>query len=131
MYRIKSKPFLNHLKLSKRYAKNALGTKFNTSRGETGKNLLATFRFPKQEKTFFNQICLSSDADDLMLYKNTKSLVRSPDGEVSVLPGDTLTPYFFVITLDFVLKTFLDKFSDLGPTLSEKAIKKASCKKDN
>ena len=62
-----------------------------------------------------------------MLYKNTKSLVRSPDGDTSffdihagVLQGDTLAPFLFVITLDYVLRTSLDKHTNLGFTLSER-----------
>ena len=62
-----------------------------------------------------------------MLYINTKSLVRSPDGDTSffdihagVLQGDTLAPFLFVITLDYVLRTSLDKHTNLGFTLSER-----------
>ena len=47
----------------------------------------------------------------MMLYKNTRSLVRSPDGDTSffyitagVLQGDTLAPFIFIICLDYVLK---------------------------
>ncbi len=61
-----------------------------------------------------------------MLYKNTKFLVRSPDGDTSffdihagVLQGDTLAPFLFVIILDYVLRTSLDKHTNLGFTLSE------------
>lgn len=61
----------------------------------------------------------------MMLYKNTKSLVRSPDGDTSffdinagVLQGDTLAPFLSVITLDYVLRTLLDKHHHLGFTLS-------------
>ena len=62
-----------------------------------------------------------------MLYKNTKSLVRSPDGDTDffdilagVLQGDTLAPFLFVITLDYVLRTSLDKNSECGFTLTER-----------
>ena len=62
-----------------------------------------------------------------MLYKNTKSLVRSSDGNTSffdihagVLQGDTLSPFLFVITLDYVLRTSVDKHTNLGFTLSER-----------
>ena len=51
----------------------------------------------------------------MMLYKDTKAMVRSPDGDTDffdiaagVLQGDTLTPYIFVICLDYVLRTSLD-----------------------
>ena len=43
----------------------------------------------------------------MMLYKNTKVKVRSPDGDtgffdiiIGVLQGDTLTPLLFIIFLD-------------------------------
>ena len=43
-------------------------------------------------------------------------MVRSPDGDTEflgilagVLQGDTLTPFFFVICLDYVLKISVDK----------------------
>lgn len=64
-------------------------------------------------------------AATMMLYKNTKSLVRSPDGDTNffdinagVLQGDTLAPFLSVITLDYVLRTSLDKHHHLGFTLS-------------
>ena len=47
----------------------------------------------------------------MMLYKNTRSMVRSPDGDTDffdiiagVLQGDTLAPYLFIICLDYVLR---------------------------
>ena len=51
-----------------------------------------------------------------MLYRNTKVKVRSPDGDTDyfdivagVLQGDTLAPYLFIICLDYVLRTSIDK----------------------
>ena len=51
----------------------------------------------------------------IMLYKNTKVKVRSPDGDTDyfdivagVLQGDTLAPYLFIICLDYVLGTSID-----------------------
>ena len=48
----------------------------------------------------------------MMLYKNTKVKVRSPDEDTDyfdivagVLQGDTLDPYLFIIYLDYVLRT--------------------------
>ena len=48
----------------------------------------------------------------MMLYKNKKVKVRSPDGDTDyfdtvagVLQGDTLAPYLFIIFLDYVLRT--------------------------
>ena len=54
----------------------------------------------------------------MMLYKNTKVRVRSPDGDTNfdivagVLQGDTLAPYLFMICLDYVLRTSIDKMKD-------------------
>ena len=60
----------------------------------------------------------------MMLYKNTRSLVRSPDGDTDffeilagVLQGDTVAPYLFIICLGYVLRTSADKNNDLGFTL--------------
>ena len=52
----------------------------------------------------------------MMLYKNMKVKIRSPDGDTDyfdivagVLQGDILAPYLFIICLDYVLKTSIDK----------------------
>ena len=52
----------------------------------------------------------------MILYRNTKAKVRSPDGVTDylgivaeVLQGDTLAPYLFIICLDYVLRTSIDK----------------------
>ena len=59
----------------------------------------------------------------MMLYKNTKVKVRSPEGDrdffdivAGVLLGDTLTLYLFVICLDFVLRTSIDLMKENGFT---------------
>ena len=51
----------------------------------------------------------------MMLYRNTKVKVRSPDGDTDyfniiagVLQGDTLAPYLFIICLDKVLRTSIE-----------------------
>ena len=51
----------------------------------------------------------------MMLYKNTKVKVRSPDGDTDdfdivagVLQGDPLAPYHFIICLDYVLRMSMD-----------------------
>ena len=53
--------------------------------------------------------------------------VRNPDGgidyfdiEADVLQGDTLTPYIFIICLDYVLRTYIDKMKDNGLKLTKK-----------
>ena len=54
-----------------------------------------------------------------ILYRNTKVKVRSPDGDTEyfdivagVLQGDTLAPYLFIICLDYVLRTSIDKIRE-------------------
>ena len=51
----------------------------------------------------------------IMLYRNTKVKVCSPDGDTDyfdivagALQGDTLAPYLFIICLDYVLRTSID-----------------------
>ena len=64
----------------------------------------------------------------MILYKNTKVKVCSPDGDTEyfdivagVLQGDTLAPYLFIICLDYVLRASIDKISYLLPkTLLQK-----------
>ena len=54
-----------------------------------------------------------------MLYRNTKVKVRSPDGDTDyfdiiagVLQKDTLAPYLFIICLNYVLRTSIDKIKE-------------------
>ena len=51
----------------------------------------------------------------MMLYMNTRSMVRLPDGDTTffeitngVLQGDTLANFLFIICLDSILKTAID-----------------------
>ena len=67
-----------------------------------------------------------------ILYRNTKVKVRSPDGDTEyfeivagVLQGDTLAPYFFIIRLDYVLRTSIDKIRENGFELTKKSKQKA------
>ena len=62
----------------------------------------------------------------LMLYRNTKVKVCSPDGNTDyfdivagVLQGDTLAPYLFIICLDYVLGTSIDKIKEKGLKLTK------------
>ena len=62
-----------------------------------------------------------------ILYRNTKAKVRSPDGDTEyfdiiagVLQGDTLAPYLFIICLDYVLRTSIDKVKENGFELTKK-----------
>ena len=63
----------------------------------------------------------------MILYRNTKVKVRSPDGDTEyfnivagVLQGDTLAPYLFIICLDYVLRTSIDKIRENGLELMKK-----------
>ena len=62
----------------------------------------------------------------MMLYRNTKVKVRSPDGDtdyfdivVGVLQGDSLASYLFIICLDYVLRTSIDKIKENGFKLTK------------
>ena len=62
----------------------------------------------------------------MMLYKNTKVKVRSPDGDTNyfdivagVLQGDTLALYLFIICRDYVLRTSRDIMKDNGFKLAK------------
>ena len=62
----------------------------------------------------------------MMLYRNTKVKVHSPDGDTDyfdivtgVLKGDTLAPYLFIICLDYVLRTSIDKMKENGFKLTK------------
>ena len=50
----------------------------------------------------------------MLLYRNTKVKVHSPDGDIVtvVLQGDTLAPYLFIICLDYMLRTSIDMMKD-------------------
>ena len=62
-----------------------------------------------------------------ILYRNIKVKVCSPDGDTEyfdivagVLQGDTLAPYLFIICLDYVLITSIDKIRENGFELTKK-----------
>ena len=68
-----------------------------------------------------------------ILYRNTKVKVRSPDGDTEyfdivagVLQGDTLAPYLFIICLDYVLRTSIDKIKENGFELTKKRSRRYS-----
>ena len=51
----------------------------------------------------------------MMLYRNTKVKVCSPDGDTdyfNIVAGDALAPYLFIICLDYVLRTSIDKIKE-------------------
>ena len=62
-----------------------------------------------------------------ILYRSTEVKVRSPDGDteyfdivVGVLQGNMLAPYLFIICLDYVLRTSIDKIKENGFELTKK-----------
>ena len=63
----------------------------------------------------------------MILNRNTKVKVRSPDGDTDyfdivagVLQRDTLAPYLFIICLDYVLRTSIDNIRENGFELTKK-----------
>ena len=100
--------------------------------GIRAKNLQATILFVDFAKTFdyihggkMEQILLANSlpketvAAIMMLYRNMKLKVHSPDGGTDyfdnvagVLQGDTLAAYLFIICLDNVLRTSIDKIKE-------------------
>ena len=65
-----------------------------------------------------------------ILYRNSKVEVRSLDGDTEsfdivagVLQGDTLAPYLFIICLDYMLRTSIDKIKENGFELTKKRSK--------
>ena len=63
----------------------------------------------------------------MILYINTKVKVRSHDGDTDyfdivagMLQGDTLVAYLFIVSLDYVLRTSIDKIKENGFELTKK-----------
>ena len=104
------------------------------------KNLQATLLFVDFTKAFdsihrgkMEQILIAyglpkeTVAAITILYRNTKVKVRSPHGDTEyfdivagVLQGETLPPYLFIICLDYVLRTLIDKIRENGFELTKK-----------
>ena len=67
----------------------------------------------------------------MMLYRNAKVKVCSSDGDTDyfgiiagVLQEDTVSPYLFMICLDYVLRTSMDKIKENGYELRQKRSRK-------
>ena len=105
--------------------------------GVWAKNLQATILFVNFTKAFdsiqMEEMLLAygvlkeTIATITILYRNTKVKVRSPDGDTEyfdivagALQGDTLAPYLFIICLDYVLRTSIDKIKENGLELTKK-----------
>ena len=56
----------------------------------------------------------------IIMDRNTKVKIRSPDGDAEVLQGDTLALYRFIICHDYVLRTSIDKIRENGFELTKK-----------
>ena len=116
--------------------------------GVRAKNLQATLLFVDFTKAFdsihrgkMEQILLAyglpkeTVAAIMILYRNTKEKVRSPDGDTEyfdivagVLQGDTLAPYLVIICLDYVLRTSIDKIRENGFELTKRRSKRYPAK---
>ena len=111
-----------------------------TLEGVRAKNLQVTLLFVEFTKAFdpihrgkMEQILLAYGLPKetvtaiTIFYKNTKLEVRSPDRDTEyfdivaeVLQGDTLAPYLFIICLDYVFRTSIDKIKENGFELTKK-----------
>ena len=108
-------------------------------KGVWAKNLQATILFVDFIKAFdsihrgkMEQILLEygipkeTVAAVMILCRNTKVKVHSLDGDteyfdiVALLQGDTLAPYLFIICLDYVLRTSIDKIKENSFELTKK-----------
>ena len=107
--------------------------------GVCAKNLEATIIFVNFTKAFdaihrgkMEQILLAyvlpkeTVTAIMMLYRNTKVKVCSPDGDTDyfdivtgVPEGNTFAPYLFIICLDYVLRTSIDKMKENGFELTK------------
>ena len=63
----------------------------------------------------------------IMMYRNTRSMVRYPDGDTAffeittgILQGYTLATFLFILCLDYILKISVDINAELGFTLTER-----------
>ena len=97
--------------------------------GVSAKNLEASILFVNFTKAFdsihrgkMEQILLAYS----LLNRNTKVKVRSPNGDTNyfviaadMLQGDTFAPYLFIICLDYMLRTSVDRMKDNGFKLTK------------
>ena len=117
-------------------------------KGVWAKNLQATILFVDFTKAFdsihrgkMEQILLAygipkeTVAAIIILYRKTKVKVRSPDGDTDyfdiiagVLQGNTLASYPFIICLDYMLRTSIDKIQENGFELTKIRSRRYSAK---
>ena len=116
--------------------------------GVQAKNLQATILFVDFTKAFdsihrgkMEQILLAYGLPKetitaiMILYRNTKVKVRSPDGDTDyfsivagVLQEDTLALYLFIICLDYVLRRSINKIKENSFKLTKKRIRRYPAK---
>ena len=79
----------------------------------------STYRGKMKQILLSDSLPKETIAAIMMLYKNMKVKVCSPDGDTDyfdivagVLQGDTLAPYLFIICLDYMLRTSIDIMKD-------------------
>ena len=72
----------------------------------------------------------------MILYRNTKVKVRSPDGDTDyfdlvagALQGDTLALYLYIISLDYVISKSIDKIKENGFKLTKERSRRYPAKK--
>ena len=89
--------------------------------------ILLTYSLPKETVTAI-----------MMLYRNTKVKICSLDGDTDcfdivagVLQRDTLAPYLFIICLDYVLRTSIDKIKENGLKLTKERSRRYCAKTIN
>ena len=74
-------------------------------------NILSTFRISISDDGTIGSVCFGS-----VLWHITEYF----DIVAGVLQGDTLVPYLFIICLDYVLRTSIDKIRENGFELTKK-----------
>ena len=101
--------------------------------GVRAKNLQVTLLFVDFTKAFdsihsgkMEQILLAYGLPEetvaaiMILYRNTKVKVRSPDGDTEYFDIVSRAPYLFIICLDYVLRTSIDNIRENGFVLTKK-----------
>ena len=97
--------------------------------GVRAKNQEATILFvdlPREQILLAHGLHKETVAAIMMLHRNTNVKVRSVDGDIDyfdivagALQGDTLLLYLFIICLDYVLTTSIDKMKENGFKLTK------------
>ena len=96
---------------------------------------LTPFTEEKWSKFFLPTTYQKTVAAIMMLYRNTKVKVHSLDGDTDyfdivagVLQRDTLAPYLFIICLDYILRTSINKIKENGFKLTKERSRRCPAK---